>query len=262
MGSRSCSPVPLSQREQGQVHNLWVHLHSSLRDGVPQLQICSWQGSPPAFVLNLEEIAMRSHPAEAPAQEGKEKKPKKEKEEKPAQEKKPKKEEAPEDPLALFGRAHLQVSRLFEVQKHPSADKLLVAKCDVGQGEVRTLVAGLALHYQPAELEGRLVCTVTNLKPAKLVGVESQAMLFAATDPATQRVATLVPPEGSQPGDRITVEGVAPAEGLAIVQKKHWDKVVEGFVIQANQAHFHEHILRTARGVVTCPGVADGSTFH
>jgi len=125
-----------------------------------------------------------------------------------------------------------QVTRLTEVAKHPKADKLLVAKADIG-GETRQLVAGLAQHYQPAELEGRLVVAISNLKPAKLVGIESQVMLFAATDRQSGKVQVLVPPEGSQPGDRIFLEGSAPVEGsLSVIDKKHWEAIVPGLIVK------------------------------
>jgi methionyl-tRNA synthetase len=56
--------------------------------------------------------------------------------------------------------------------------------------ETRQLVAGIAKHYDPEKLVGKKVVVVTNLKPAKLRGVESQGMLLAASDEKTISILT------------------------------------------------------------------------
>ncbi len=53
-------------------------------------------------------------------------------------------------------------------------------KVDLGEPELRQLVAGIAERYEAADLVGRQIVVVANLKPAKLMGVESQGMLLAA----------------------------------------------------------------------------------
>ena len=60
----------------------------------------------------------------------------------------------------------------------PKSDKLLKLEVDVG--EPRQVVAGIAQHYEPADLIGKQVIVVVNLKPAKLMGVESHGMVLAA----------------------------------------------------------------------------------
>jgi len=77
---------------------------------------------------------------------------------------------------------------ILEVNPHPDADSLLVLKVDCGDedGLPRTVVAGLASIYPKIEdLVGKRVVAVTNLKPAKMRGIESRAMLLAATDEQT-----------------------------------------------------------------------------
>jgi methionyl-tRNA synthetase len=59
------------------------------------------------------------------------------------------------------------------------SEKLL--KLTVMAPEERTIVAGIAEHYRPEELVGRLVLVVANLKPAKLMGIESNGMVLAAS---------------------------------------------------------------------------------
>jgi methionyl-tRNA synthetase len=61
------------------------------------------------------------------------------------------------------------------------ADKLLHLKVDLGEPELRTIVAGIALAYKPEQLIGRKVVIVANLQPRKLRGLTSQGMIVAAS---------------------------------------------------------------------------------
>lgn len=69
-------------------------------------------------------------------------------------------------------------------ERVPKADKLLKLSVDLGEGEARTIVAGIALAYPvAAELVGRRIVVVANLEPRALRGITSQGMLLAAGDP-------------------------------------------------------------------------------
>ena len=81
-----------------------------------------------------------------------------------------------------FARLDLRTARITAAERVAGADKLLKLTIDLG-GESRTLVAGIALRYQPEGLVGRMIVVVANLKPARLRGVLSEGMLLAATDP-------------------------------------------------------------------------------
>ena len=83
-----------------------------------------------------------------------------------------------------FGRVELRVGLIVEAAPVEGADKLLRLRVDLGEDAPRTIVAGIAKHYQPAELPGRRVVVVANLKPAKLRGVLSHGMCLAAVGPA------------------------------------------------------------------------------
>ena len=72
------------------------------------------------------------------------------------------------------------VGKILEVTKHPDADKLLVSQINIGK-ETRQIVSGIADFYTPEEMVGKKVIVVTNLKPAKLRGVESQGMILAGS---------------------------------------------------------------------------------
>ncbi len=80
-----------------------------------------------------------------------------------------------------FTKVEMKVGTIISCEKHPKADRLLVEQVDLGD-EVRQIVSGIADHYQPDQLIGKQVIVVTNLKPVKLRGVESQGMILAAGD--------------------------------------------------------------------------------
>lgn len=77
-----------------------------------------------------------------------------------------------------FKKIELTVGTVVECRKHPDADKLLVSKIDIGS-EIRQIVSGIADHYSPEEFIGKKVIIVSNLKPAKIRGIESQGMILA-----------------------------------------------------------------------------------
>lgn len=97
----------------------------------------------------------------------------------------------------------LKVACILEAKAHPEADKLLVLKIDFGY-ERRQIVAGLKEYYLPEELIGKNIVVVSNLKPAKLRGVESQGMLLAAS---SGTVTKILQAPNSKPGDQVKVEG-------------------------------------------------------
>jgi methionyl-tRNA synthetase len=90
-----------------------------------------------------------------------------------------------------FAKVQLKVGKVLEAEKVEKSDKLI--KLQVDTGEQRQIVAGIGKAYTPEELTGKSVVVVTNLKPAKLMGVESQGMLLAATD--SEGVLSILTPE-------------------------------------------------------------------
>ena len=117
--------------------------------------------------------------------------------------------QASESVQKFLSRVDLRVARITEVEKHPQADKLYIETVDLG-GETRQIVSGLVPYYRPDELQGRNVLLVTNLKPARLRGVESQGMLLAAKEGETVEVLFA---DHAQPGDAVGLTGLqGPAE--------------------------------------------------
>jgi methionyl-tRNA synthetase len=80
-----------------------------------------------------------------------------------------------------FLEVELRVATVVAARAVPRSDRLLELGVDLGS-ERRTVVAGIAQQYAPDALVGRQVVVVANLKPAKLMGIESQGMVLAATD--------------------------------------------------------------------------------
>ena len=79
-------------------------------------------------------------------------------------------------------KVELKVGQILTVEKVPKAKKLYKLSVDVGEKTPRTIVSGLVPYYTEEELQGKQVVVVTNLKPAKLCGIESNGMLLAAGD--------------------------------------------------------------------------------
>jgi methionyl-tRNA synthetase len=81
-----------------------------------------------------------------------------------------------------FLKLDLRVARVVAAERVPKSRKLLKLEVDLGS-ERRTLVAGIAEAYEPETLVGRVIGMVANLKPATVMGVESNGMILAASAP-------------------------------------------------------------------------------
>ena len=79
-----------------------------------------------------------------------------------------------------FMKVELRVAKVLTAEKVEKSKRLLKLSVDVGT-EHRTLVAGIAEAYEPESLVGKTVVVVFNLKPAKLMGIESNGMVLAAS---------------------------------------------------------------------------------
>ncbi|MCD6552165.1 methionine--tRNA ligase subunit beta, partial [Thermotoga sp.] len=89
-----------------------------------------------------------------------------------------------------FAKVDLRTAKVLEAEKIPNSRKLIKLIVDLGT-EKRQIVAGVAEYYRPEELIGKTIIVVANLKPAKLMGIESQGMLLAAKTGDTLRLLTV-----------------------------------------------------------------------
>lgn len=105
-------------------------------------------------------------------------------------------ENEPEITIDDFKKVKIIAAKVVSCEKAEGSDKLLRLVLDDGSGRPRQIVSGIAQYYSPAELVGKTIGIIANLKPAVIRGIESRGMLMAADN-----------------GDRVTVldlEGIAP----------------------------------------------------
>ncbi len=102
-----------------------------------------------------------------------------------------------------FARVKLRTATIEAVESVPKSKKLYRIQLDVGELGKRQIVSGIAQHYTPEQLIGRQIVIVANLKPAKLMGVESQGMLLAASTDGDGTLALLTPDKPIQSGSRV-----------------------------------------------------------
>lgn len=99
----------------------------------------------------------------------------------PAAEEAPAQSEAELLTIDEFLRAKLVVGTVKSAERVPKSKKLVRLEVDLGEAQLRQVVAGIGAQYAPEELVGRQIVVVSNLKPATLMGVESRGMLLAAS---------------------------------------------------------------------------------
>ncbi|BAV08839.1 methionyl-tRNA synthetase [Filimonas lacunae] len=136
-------------------------------------------------VLEKQQAATAATSATAPAQ--------------PA-EKAAKPEAAPKAEIQYddFAKLELKTGTIVSAEKVEKADKLLKLSVDLGTG-TRTIVSGIAMHYQPDQIIGKQVVVVANLAPRKMRGIESQGMILMAED-ANGKLHFVNPEEKINPG--------------------------------------------------------------
>lgn len=102
-----------------------------------------------------------------------------------------------------FAKVELRVGTILEAKPAPKGDRLLVLQVDLG-AERRQVLAGIRQHYQPEQLVGKQIIVVANLAPRTMMGLTSQGMLLAATDPVTGRVIIACPSEQVAAGSKVS----------------------------------------------------------
>uniref|UniRef100_A0AAQ5X4E9 Tyrosine--tRNA ligase n=1 Tax=Amphiprion ocellaris TaxID=80972 RepID=A0AAQ5X4E9_AMPOC len=168
-----------------------------------------------------------------------------------------------EDDELAPSRLDIRVGKIISVDKHPDADSLYLEKIDVGEPEPRTVVSGLVAYVSQEDLQDRTVLVLCNLKPQKMRGIESQAMLLCASiEGEPRRVEPLDAPEGSSPGERVFVEGYEtgkPDEKLN-PKKKVWEKLqVDLKISDECVAQWKDKQLMTKLGQITCKTLKGGN---
>lgn len=177
-------------------------------------------------------------------------KPKKEKKEKAPKPQKAPAAAAPLSPCLI----DLRVGHILKAINHPDADSLFVSTIAMGdpagedtteyEGQIcRTVCSGLNGLVPLEEMQGRKVVVVCNLKPVKMRGIKSSAMVLAASpkvkegevDDHKGPVELVTPPEGAKAGERVFFEGwKGEPEGILNPKKKIWETFAPGFTTTDN----------------------------
>ena len=150
-------------------------------------------GTPEQLFPRIE--VEKEEAAPQPAAAKQEKKEKKDKKDKQAQ------EALSEGIISIdtFGKVQLRVAEVKAAEPVPKADKLLKLTLSLGEGvPERQVVSGIAPWYAPADLVGKHVVLVANLKPAKLRGVRSEGMILAAGDGKDLKILEVDMPAGTE----------------------------------------------------------------
>lgn len=104
--------------------------------------------------------------------------------------------------IDTFAKADLRVGTVLDCQKVKKAKKLLQFSIDDGTGNPRTILSGIAEHYDPATLVGKQVVYIANLAPRKICGIESEGMILSAVN-ADGSLTVISPSSASTPGAKI-----------------------------------------------------------
>jgi methionyl-tRNA synthetase len=110
-------------------------------------------------------------------------------------------EKKPEIQYEDFDKLELRTGIILSAEKVAKADKLLKLEVDMGK-EKRTIVSGIALHFQPEDIVGKQVVVVANLAPRKMRGIESNGMILMAED-AGGKLIFVTPDEKTAAGSEV-----------------------------------------------------------
>jgi len=100
-----------------------------------------------------------------------------------------------------FTKMDLRIGKINKAEPVSGSRNLVKMLIDVGDGEIRQAVAGIAQYYNTKELEGRQVAVIANLQPKKMFGIESNVMILAAED--EKAVSILLPDRSVKVGSKI-----------------------------------------------------------
>ncbi|KNE66144.1 methionine-tRNA ligase, beta subunit [Allomyces macrogynus ATCC 38327] len=173
----------------------------------------------------------------------------------------------PADPSTVdVSRVDMRVAHILAARVHENADSLYVETMDLGEPAPRTVVSGLVTFIPLADLINKNCVVVANLKPAKMRGIVSEAMVLCAEKEG--KVELLVPPMGAKPGDRVTFEsledGADKPDAVLNPKRKIWEAVQVGLKTDKDGVAGYVRAdgtfcaMKTSTGVVTAPTIAEG----
>ena len=171
----------------------------------------------------------------------------------------PKAKPVPSDAPIDVTRLDLVVGTVMSVKRHPDADSLYVEEIDLGGEAPRQVVSGLVKHISEEAFAGSRVLCVANMKPSKMRGVESTAMVLCGTN-AEGKTEPVQPPEGAANGTRLLCKGFS-GEPDAVLnpRKKVFEQVSADFSVTADGLATYKGVpFACAEGSCTLPTIRDG----
>lgn len=115
-------------------------------------------------------------------------------------------------------RLDFRVGRIVRAWKHPDADTLYCEEVDVGEEKMRSVCSGVVAFIPLEQMQNRMAVFLCNLKPMKMRGVASEAMVMCAS--AAHNIEIIDPPPGSLAGDRVTFDGYEGSPDAQLNPKK------------------------------------------
>jgi len=156
-----------------------------------------------------------------------------------------------------ISRLDLRIGKIVEIDRHPEADTLYVEQIEVGEPRPRTVISGLVQNVPIEEMRNRMVVLLCNLKPAKMRGIVSEAMVMCACAP--EKVEPIAPPAGAVPGDLVEFEGYTRnPDSVLNPKKKIFETVAPDLMTNAEKVATYKGVPFTVpgKGVVTAATLA------
>ncbi len=100
-----------------------------------------------------------------------------------------------------FSKLDLRIGKIVEAENVPQSRSLVKLTIDIGAGELKQAVAGIAQHYEPEQLEGKRIAVLANLQPKRIFGLDSEVMILAAED--DKNISILHPDKVVKAGSKI-----------------------------------------------------------
>ena len=102
-----------------------------------------------------------------------------------------------------FTKVEFRIGEIKEAKEVENSEKLLRLQVDFGEENLRTVFSGIKKWYSPTDLIGKKTIFVTNISPRKIMGEESQAMIFGAEDEAGENMSLLFLDKDLPVGSRV-----------------------------------------------------------
>ncbi len=133
----------------------------------------------------------------------------------------------------------IRVGHVVRCWDHPDSDKLLCEEVDLGEGSTRMIASGIRAFYSAADLQGRKVLVLANLKERSIAGFKSQGMVLCASNADKSVVKLLEAPNAANTGDRVVFGAFSgePATPAQVAKKKIFETLAP--LVRLSPLHYY-----------------------